>query len=309
MHVVLFYHERLPVERYGGTERVVVWLARGLAELGHQVSLVAGEGSRVPEARLIPVDPRRASQYPFDIRPHLPAGADVVHAHRPFEPIDPIGVPYLWTHHGNAKPKGPRYPGNMVCVSADHARRHGVTAFVHNGLDVREYQFQPVKGDYDLFLGRLNTAKGWRWAIDGARAANRKLVVAGGWRPTLRPGLRFVGEVGGEEKRSLLAEAACLWMPAQWDEPFGLTLIEALASGTPVLGTNRGALPEIVTEDVGCLGDTVEELVELRSRIGSVAPDRCRARVIERFSHLTMAEGYLALYAKAIAAGSLDPAR
>ena len=77
-------------------------------------------------------------------------------------------------------------------------------------------------------------------------------MLAGGWRPSLRRGISFVGRVGGEEKVALLAGARCLWMPALWDEPFGLTLIEALASGTPVLGTHRGSLPEIVTR--GCRG-------------------------------------------------------
>ena len=80
-------------------------------------------------------------------------------------------------------------------------------------------------------------------------------MLAGGWRPSFRRAVRYVGQVGGEQKTDLLAGAACLWMPALWDEPFGLTLVEALASGTPVLGTRRGALPEIVAPDVGALGD------------------------------------------------------
>src|SRR5439155_6192131 len=233
MRIALLYHGVLPVERYGGTERVVVWLARGLAELGHEVVLIAGPGSKVPEARLVPVDPQRAEHAGFDVRPHLPKGVEVLHAHRPLEPIE---VPTLWTMHGNARP-GRHYPtGNMVCLSAHHAQRHGTRAFVYNGLDPADYRFAVVKGDFDLFLGRLHSQKGWRWAGEGARRAGRRLVVAGGWRPTLRPELRFVGTVGGWQKSDLLAEAACLWMPALWDEPFGLTQIEALVSGTPVLG-------------------------------------------------------------------------
>ena len=94
-------------------------------------------------------------------------------------------------------------------------------------------------------------------------------------------------------------------MPARWDEPFGLTLIEALVSGTPVLGTRRGALPEVVSEEAGMLGDTLEELITLRERIGSIDPDACRARVMAHFTHRAMAEGYLRLYKNVIRTGRL----
>jgi len=94
-------------------------------------------------------------------------------------------------------------------------------------------------------------------------------------------------------------------MPARWDEPFGLTLIEALASGTPVLGTRRGALPEIVTPAVGALGDTLDELVALRPQINAIDPARCRDLVERHFTHRTMAEGYLALYRRVIGGETL----
>lgn len=279
---------------------MVVWLARGLAELGHQVSLIGPAGSKVPEAHLIPVDAKKVGKRGFDVRPHLPKGADLVHAHLPFEPGE---IPSLWTMHGNAG--GGSYPANMVCLSADHARRLGSRTFVHNGLDLRECRFAPVKQPFDLFLGRLSAAKGWQWAVEGARRTGNALVVAGGWRPSLRPGLKFVGEIGGDRKRDLLADAACLWMPAQWEEPFGLTLIEALASGTPVLGTRRGALPEIVTAEVGALGDTLDDLIAARPTLATIEAEACRARVDTHFSHLTMATAYLAVYRHLLDSGTL----
>ena len=296
MNVALLHHRRLPVRGYGGTERVVEWLARGLAELGHQVTLIAPEGSRLPEARHVPVSLRELTNPDLDPKPLLPAGIDVLHAHRPLLPAE--GLPLVWTMHG--VPTGGAYPPNMVCLSADHARHCGTSVFVHNGLDVRDYRFEARKRGFDLFLGRLHSAKGWQWAVRGARATGRRIVVAGGWRPVLRPGVRVVGRVEGARKRDLLAEAACLWMPARWDEPFGLTLIEAMASGTPVLGTRRGALPEIVTPDVGALGDTLEELIALRPGIADVAPEACRARVEERFTHRHMAAGYVEVYRKVV---------
>ena len=298
MHVALLYHGKLPVARYGGTERVVVWLARGLAELGHKVSLLAAPGSKVPEATLVPVDPERAARADFDPRRILPAGVDILHAHRPLGPS--ADLPIVWTLHGNAKP-GQALPPGLICLSANHAARHGTDRYVYNGLDPADYAFSSEKGGADLFLGRLHSAKGYQWAIEGTRLAGQALVVAGGWRPSLRRNLRFVGEVGGEEKRWLLAEAPCLWMPALWDEPFGLTLIEAMASGTPVLGTRRGALPEIVPPEAGALADTLDELVELRrTTIGRLVPEACRAHVLRHFTHLTMASAYVAEYEKAV---------
>jgi glycosyltransferase involved in cell wall biosynthesis len=104
-------------------------------------------------------------------------------------------------------------------VSADHARRHGLESFVHNGVPPDEFRFEPAKGDYDLFLGRLHAVKGYRWAIEGAKRARRKLVIAGAWRPSFRRSLHFVGTVDGSRKAELLAGARCLWMPAQWKTP------------------------------------------------------------------------------------------
>jgi glycosyltransferase involved in cell wall biosynthesis len=292
MKIVLAHHARLPVKGYGGTERVVVWLGRGLAELGHEVTLLSAPGSKVPWARHVPIDPRRAAQPGFDLRPWIPRGAELVHAHQ--EIADP-GVPWCWTLHGNL-PKLRRLPPNTIGLSADHARRHQLSTWVHNGLDPAELEFRREKKDYDLFLGRLHSVKGWQWAMEGARRSGRRLTVAGGWRPVVSRAIRFVGSVDGARKADLLAGARLLWSPVQWDEPFGLTTIEALASGTPVLGTRRGALPEIVTGEVGALGDTLEELVDLIPRAEGCDPDACRARVEQHFHYRVMASSYLRVY-------------
>jgi len=118
-----------------------------------------------------------------------------------------------------------------------------------------------------------------------------------------------VGEVGGARKAELLANAACLWMPALWDEPFGLTLIEAMASGTPVLGTRRGALPEIVSAEVGALADSLDELVAYRPTLGRIDPGACRARVERHFSHHVMAAEYVRMFRGYLANGVLPEGR
>jgi glycosyltransferase involved in cell wall biosynthesis len=113
-----------------------------------------------------------------------------------------------------------------------------------------------------------------------------------------------VGEVDGNRKAVLLARARCLWMPALWDEPFGLTTIEALFSGTPVLGTRRGALPEILPADAGALCDTLEEMIVASETIGSRSPEACRAHAERYFTHRTMAEEYVRVYRAVIETGA-----
>lgn len=306
MHIALYTHSRLPVEGYGGTQRVVVWLARGLVELGHRVTLLAPAGSRVPEAELVPLDPGEILQAGFDLTRLLPTSVEILHAHGPLRV--PPDHPHVFTLHGNLRGERIASP-NTVFLSADHARRHGGTAFVYNGVDPSEFVFRSEKADYDLFLGRLHTVKGYRWAIQGAKRSGRRIVVAGGWRPSLSPRVRFVGSVNGDRKVALLAGASCLWMPALWDEPFGLTLVEAMMSGTPVLGTRRGALPEVISDGVGALGDTLDELVTLRSSIERCDPHACRRRAERWFSHTVMAEEYLRMYRHFLTVNSLPEGR
>lgn len=306
MHIALYTHSRLPVQGYGGTQRVIVWLARGLAELGHEVSVLAPCGSRLPEARLVELDPGDIRRPGFDLTRFLPDSVDVLHAHAPLTRSP--AFPHLYTLHGNLG-AGRTAPANTIFVSDDHARRHGLQAFVYNGVDPSDFVFRPAKDGYDLFLGRLHRVKGYRWAIDGARRAGKRLVVAGGWRFSFRRRLRFVGPVDGERKADLLARAECLWMPALWDEPFGLTLVEAMMSGTPVLCTRRGALPEIVSREVGALGDTLDDLVGLRPGITRCAAESCRSHAERWFSHTVMAQEYVRMYRHYLGTGGLPPGR
>ncbi|HEY7637079.1 MAG TPA: glycosyltransferase [Gemmatimonadales bacterium] len=302
MHVALFFPDRLPVRGYGGTQRAIVALTRGLAELGARVSLLAGAGSAVPEATLVPVDTRAARGPSFDIQPLVPPDSDILCA---FSPLHvPPGLPWIWRLAGNRRP-GERCPPNTLFVSADHARRHGGRTFVYNGVDPREYRFQPAKRDFDLFLGRLHRVKGYRWAVEGAKRSRRRLVVAGGWRPSFSRWIRYAGAVRGERRLALLAGARCLWMPALWDEPCANVLLEAMMCGTPILGTHRGSLPEIVTPDVGALGDSVEQLVQLARGIERIDPAACRARAERHFSHVAMAEGYLRVFGEYLRTGKM----
>jgi len=301
MHVALYTHSTVPVRGYGGTQRVVVWLARGLAELGHRVTLLAPAGSHIREGTVVELRPTDLADSGFNLSRFVPDTVDILHLHAPL--ARPPAQPHVFTLHGNRSP--PSAAANTIFLSADHARRHGGTAFVYNGVDPAEYTFRAQKSAYDLFLGRLHRGKGYRWAIKGAKRAQKQLIIAGGWRPSLRRSLRFAGSVVGERKAQLLAGAQCLWMPALWDEPFGLTLIEGMMSGTPVLGTRRGALPEIVSEDVGKLGDTLEDLIASRSAIDQLDPHACRGRAERWFTHTRMAEEYVRMYQQYLASATL----
>jgi glycosyltransferase involved in cell wall biosynthesis len=303
MHIAVVSHHRLPVKGYGGTERIVVALVRGLAELGHRVTLIAQPGTRIPEATVQEVPTAQLRDPALDLGPLLPRDADVAHAHFPVRRL-PSGPPFLQTVYGNLKP-GETVPPRTVFLSKNHATRHGATAFVYAGLDPGEFLFQAAKHDYDFFIGRLHSAKGYHWAIEGAKRTKRRLMLAGGWRPSFSPRIRFVGEVDGKKKIELLAGARCLWMPALWDEPFGLTTIEALFSGTPVLATKRGALPEVLTNEVGALCDTLDEMVEASRTIASRKPEACRAHAERHFTHRTMAEGYVRAYTQLRETGEL----
>ena len=307
MHVVVASHHRLPVEGYGGTQRVVVALVRGLTALGHRVTLLAQPGTRVAEAaKIVEVPPKVLKDAGADLTPFLPHGVDVVHAHFPLK-RSPKSVPFVQTLHANLKLGAP-LPPNTIFLSRDHARRHGSEVFVYNGLDPAGFIFRGHKEKWDLFLGRLHSTKGYHWAVEAAKLTGRRLILAGGWRPSFTGAIKYVGEVDGNRKAVLLARARCLWSPALWDEPFGLPTIEALFSGTPVLGTRRGAMPEIVTNDVGALADTLEELLAASESIGTRSPEACRARA-ERFTHLTMAAEYVRMYQQVIAGDALPPGR
>jgi glycosyltransferase involved in cell wall biosynthesis len=308
MHVVVASHHRLPVEGYGGPQRVVVALVRGLAALGHRITILAQPGTKVAEAsKIVEVAPRILKDPSDDLRRFIPDGADILHAHYPIKQR-PQGLPFVQTLHGNWKPGTP-LPPNTIFLSGDHAKRHGSDAFVYNGLDPAEYIFRRRKEKWDLFLGKLHSDRGYQWAVDAAKRTGRSLIIAGGWRPSFTGGIKYVGEVGGKRKAVLLARARCLWMPAQWDEPFGLPTIESLFSGTPVLGTRRGALPEILTPDVGAISTTLEEMIAAAQTIGTRSPEACRARAERHFTHLKMAESYVRMYEAMTSSGTLPAGR
>lgn len=313
MKVLLFHPVTLPPKDYGGVERVVLWLAQGLLERGHQVSVAALEGSQLPKGvELVPISSEQRSAAEFV--KHAPRGLDVIHFMAPPEKDAWENLPCagLVTVHGNGKP-GERFHRNTLFLSADHARRHEAKAFVWNGLNPDEYLFEPKLPKRDwLFLSKTSwKVKNVAGAIRLCSRARAPLAIAGGSRPwiqrarvALSPRMSWVGSVGGAKKAELLSRSKGLVFPVLWPEPFGLVVIEALVSGAPVLAHRMGSLPELVPSHVGALMESEEDpswMENLSADTPKWSPEVCRDWVLSNFTHLKMAEAYEGYYKQVIA--------
>ena len=299
MNILLVNMAPIPVFAYGGTERVIWDLGKGLVELGHQVTYLVPEGSSCPFARVIPIKPDQNWSV------QIPREIDLAHFH--FDPQENIDCAWLMTEHTNNL-QNPPLPLNTVFVSANHAARYSSKVFVHNGLDWSNYPAPSLqkqdKGHRFHFLGkaawRVKNVKG---AIDVALRAGAELDVLGGTRLNIKGGFRwtwsprihFDGMVGGSVKFDLLNRSQGLIFPVRWHEPFGLAVIESLFFGAPVYATPYGALPELVPAHVGVLAPDGLTLVDAIKR-GGFDPRACHEHALKHFGHIHMAQQYLQVY-------------
>jgi glycosyltransferase involved in cell wall biosynthesis len=301
---ILLVHQGLsvPVHSYGGTERVIWDLAKGLVALGYEVTFLVPEGSVCDFAQVIGIDPAR------DILSQIPRQAfDIVHAQFKFD--EEPDFPYLVTEHGNTKSPAPLNL-NTVFISKNHADRYGSGAFVYNGLDWSSYG--PV--DWSMprrhhhFLGKGSwPVKNLKGAIQVARQAGVELAVMGGTRLNLSRTFRFTpwrsihfhGMVGGALKFRLLNESRGMIFPVRWHEPFGLAVIESLYFGNPVFSTPYGALPELVQAQHGFLSYSAAELAQAVQGM-RFDPQACHQWAVSQFNHLAMARGYLDKYQRVL---------
>ncbi len=298
MRICIVHTGAVPPATYGGTERIVFWLAKELARRGHHVTLLAGAGSAADFATVRVLDRGRP------ISEQIPTDTDLAH-YFTLPDRDP-GVPYLNTIQGNL-PAGLEVDRNTVFVSRNQAERHGSARYVHNGLDPDEYG--PVdwsrRREYAHFLGKAAwRVKNVRGAISVARRARRRLVVLGGtrlnfsmgFRFTLDPRVRFAGMVGGDEKIRLLNGSQALIFPVRWHEPFGIAITESLYFGCPVFATPYGSLPELVPASVGLLSTSATELAAGLRDVARFDPRACHDWVMAHFTARTMTDRYLAVY-------------
>ena len=329
----------VPPPFYGGTELVVAELAAALRRRGAEVVVYATGDSRLgcaevrsyfPSAQWPPnadVDATHAAWSLRDIG-RDPRGFDLVHLHSlaAVELSRLCPYPAVATlHHDRDEKISRMYRANphvkLVAISNSQAERERaeVSAVVHHGLTPERFPFLPEQG-YLLYLGRYSREKGPHLAIELAARAGLPLVMAGEpheldyYRDQVLPlirrhGVLELGPAGGRRKANLLARSRALIFPIQWDEPFGLVMIEAQLAGVPVLALRRGSVPEVVQDGVtGLTADDPCELVA-GARVADKLFDRARIRALarERWSADRMALDYLQLYRQA-AAGKIATA-
>ncbi|OFI38439.1 glycosyl transferase family 1 [Arthrobacter sp. SW1] len=320
----------VPPPAYGGTEAVVHALATGLTAAGHKVLLAASSDSGCPVERPGGFAPARRSgmgqssaELPHVIRAYEAlAGVDIIHDHTLAGPLyrhRPPGIPVVCTMHTVMSPELRSVyrmiarDAALVAISrrqAESAPDVPVARVIHHGVDTAAIPFGDGGGGYALFLGRMDPTKGVVEAVLAARSAGIPLRIAAKmsdrteleyFRTVVAPMLgdneEFLGEPDAAGKLALLRGALALLNPLQWDEPFGMVMIESLAAGTPVVAAPRGAAPEIVDDGVtGFLRNGTQELALALRAAAGLDRRRCRAAVEQRFSAALMAARYAELY-------------
>jgi glycosyltransferase involved in cell wall biosynthesis len=323
----------VPPPAYGGIESLVADLADALVARGHSVILV-GAGVNGTRARFLRTYQVAPSHRVGEVMPEILHAAvvnryleelevDVVHDHSLAGPLTAGArpTPTVVTTHGPCNGEMAAFyrhldAGVSFVAISDSQRRLAPdlnwAGRVYNAVRVATYPFQAQKEDYVLFIGRFIAHKGAHLAIDAARAAGRRIVLAGKLRepceqayfdteirPRLGRDTEFVGEADARCKRALYAGAHCLVFPVQWEEPFGLVMIEAMACGTPVVAIGRGSVPEIVRDGVtGFVCDHTRRLAPAIDAAGELSARACRRHVARHFDVPAMAAGYEEVYSR-----------
>lgn len=333
-------HERVPPRFYGGTERVVSFLTEELVRQGHDVTLFAS-GDLLTSAKLVGCCDM-ALRFNPAVRDALPYHMimldevrrrndqfDILHFH-----IDIIHAPLvhdfadrtLTTLHGRLDlPDLTPFYGAfrdlpLASISNDQRRylpNANWLGTVYHGLPWDLLPFRPRADGYLAFLGRISPEKRPDYAIEIAARSRMPLKIAAKvdradrayWEAKIRPmvegnpNVEFIGEIAESDKAAFLGGATALLFPIDWPEPFGLVMIEAMACGTPVIACRRGAVPEVIEENVsGFLVDTIEEAVAAVGRIQNLNCVKVRAEFERRFTAQRMARDYVGMYQQLLAA-------
>ena len=331
--------ESVPPRLYGGTERIVSYLTEELVGLGHEVTLFAS-GDSITAANLVPCVPR-ALRLDASVRDPIPYymlmldrvrqrvdDFDVLHFH-----IDQFQFPLfrsiagrtVTTLHGRQDLPDllPLYLGfgDMPLVSISDAQRRPVpdanfAGTVHHGIPVDLHRgIAKARASYLAFLGRISPEKRPDRAISIARALGIPLKIAAKvdrvdevyFKTQIEPllqggGVEFIGEINDREKTQFLGDAQALLFPVDWPEPFGLSMIEAMACGTPVLAFRCGSVPEIVEDGItGAIVGTMDEAIAALPRVIALDRKRVRQRFEQRFSATRMAKDYVGIYRSLLA--------
>jgi glycosyltransferase involved in cell wall biosynthesis len=333
----------VPPTGYGGIEWVVSLLADGLVEAGHDVTLFAS-GESQTKARLSSVYREAPSHRIGNSLPELYHALgclgradefDVVNDHSgPLAAAVGAAVsrPVVHTVHGPLDGEAGRVYEQLAhvaprvgLISLSLNQRRPLPdlpwiANCPNAIELGAYPVHERRGDYLLYLGRMSADKGAHRAIEVALEAGLPLKLAGKMRepaekeyferhvePHLGEGIEYLGETTHERKTSLLQNARATLFPIDWEEPFGLVMIESMACGTPVIATRRGAVPEVIEHGRGgIIVDSFEEMADAIAEADRLDPLECRRSVEERFSAARMVRDYETAYAAALSRAGGD---
>ena len=325
--------ERVPPVAYGGTERVVAYLTEALVELGHDVTLFASGDSQT-RARLVACAPRslrldttcRDTMAPqiwqLEQVSRMAHRFDVIHFHTGFLHLPltrHLAAPSLTTMHGRLDfdelgPMMGDFADSPFVSISNHQRRpypaQNWSGTVYHGLPPRLMPFRASPHDYVAFVGRISPEKRLDRAIEIAKRAGLEVRVAAKIDAVDReyfdreigplmsqPHVRYLGEIGDEDKAVLLGGARALLFPIDWPEPFGMVVIEALSCGTPVLAWPEGSVPELLEHGVtGWIVDSIDAAVASLQQADAIDRRACRAAFERRFTAERMARDYLAVY-------------
>lgn len=318
---------RTPPRHYGPWEQMASNVTEGLTAMGINVTLFATAEART-QAKLESVVPRgyeEDSNQDAKVSEclhisHLMERAgqfDIIHNHFDFLPLTYsrlIATPMLTTIHGFSSPRiipvFQKYnvTSHYVSISdSDRSASLNYLATVYNGLKTEEFTFCKKAGNYLLFLGRIHPDKGTAAAIQIALLSNCRLLIAGiiqdshyfeeKVKPYLSEQIVFLGEANPKQRNELLGNAHALLHPIDFEEPFGLSVAEAMLCGTPVIAFNRGAMPELIRhQETGFLVSNIAEAVSAVNQVRFIYRQQCRKWALSRFSRERMVSDYLVQY-------------
>jgi glycosyltransferase involved in cell wall biosynthesis len=322
---------RTPPRKYGPWEQVASNIAEGMIRYGHDVTLFA-TGDSATKGKLVSVCPRPVEEdksldsevYKFL---HLSKvfeyadSFDIIHNQFDYYPL--VFSPFIKTpmvttingfHHQQYKKIYQKFDKQVHYVSisdSNRAKELSYAATVYNGIDMEEFEFDDKsKRDYLLFIGRISRDKGTDRAIKIAKSVDIPLVIAGQVPPEekeyfsklVKPQIdgkfiKWIGPVDSLGRKKVFSQAIASLHMINFDEPFGLTVAEAMASGVPVIAINRGSMPELITNDVdGFLVKNDQEAIRAIAKIDMIDRVKCRQKVKNNFTIEKMTQGYLNVY-------------
>ena len=319
---------RTPPRHYGPWESVVSLLTEGLVSRGCDVTLFATGDSKT-NGKLHAIC-KRGYEEDSSIIPKVweclhiaelfehAEEFDIIHNNFDFLPLTYSGfisTPVVTTIHGFSSPGilpvFKKYNGKVFYVSISDADRSSDIDYIktiYHGIDIKQFDFEPEPDDYLLFFGRIHHDKGAREAIDIARGCNKKLILAGiiqdedYYNRHINPHLdgvnaEYVGSLGPVQRSQMLGKACALLHPINFNEPFGLSVVESMACGTPVIAFNKGSMPELIKNSKnGFLVDTVDEAIDAVAMINDINRAYCRSHVERYFAINRMVEEYIQVY-------------